>query len=88
MSTEDQVAHIAQEIEDAYQDEKQTVAVWVDMEKAFDKVWHDGLRLKLLRAGVGGKMFNWISHLLANRTAHGERTQTKHKLEQNYACRL
>ena len=69
MSTEDKVAHIAQEIEDAFQAGQHTLAVWVDMEKAFDKVWHDGLRLKMLRAGVGGKMFDWISHLLANRAA-------------------
>jgi hypothetical protein len=38
MSTEDQVSHIAQRIEDAFQEGKHTVAVWVDMEKAFDKV--------------------------------------------------
>jgi retron-type reverse transcriptase len=69
MSTEDQVAHIAQGIEDAFQEGSQTVAVWVDMEKAFDKVWHDGLRLKLLKAGVSGKIYQWTSHLLANRTA-------------------
>jgi hypothetical protein len=30
----------------------------------------DGLRLKMLKAGVCGKMFHWINHLLANRTAH------------------
>jgi hypothetical protein len=52
-----------------FQNRDHTVAVWVDMEKAFDKVWHDGLRLKMLKAGVGGKMFHWKSHLLANRTA-------------------
>jgi hypothetical protein len=69
MSTEDQVAHIAQGIKDAFQEGRHTVAVWVDMEKAFDKVWHDGMRLKMLKAGVCGKMFHWISHLLANRTA-------------------
>jgi hypothetical protein len=38
LSTEDQIAHIAQEIEDAFQEGKHTVAVWIDMEKAFDKV--------------------------------------------------
>jgi hypothetical protein len=47
--------------------------------KAFDKVWQDGLRLKMLKAGVGGKMFHWISHLLANRTAR--------ILLQGHACR-
>jgi hypothetical protein len=33
MSTEDQVAHIAQEIEDAFQEIRHTVAVCVEMEK-------------------------------------------------------
>jgi hypothetical protein len=51
MSTEDQVATIAQGIDDAFQEESQTVAVWVDMEKAFDKVWHDGLRLGKCSSG-------------------------------------
>jgi hypothetical protein len=71
-SKEDQVAHIAQEIEDAFQKQKHTVAVWVDMEKAFDKVWKDGLRVKLLKTGVCGKMYNWISHFLSNRTARAQ----------------
>uniref|UniRef100_A0A0B7BSI4 Reverse transcriptase domain-containing protein n=1 Tax=Arion vulgaris TaxID=1028688 RepID=A0A0B7BSI4_9EUPU len=39
-STEDQVTYIAQEIEDAFQEGKQTLAVWVDLEKSFDKVWN------------------------------------------------
>jgi hypothetical protein len=39
MSTEDQVVHITQGIKDAFQEGKHTVPVWVDMEKAFDKVW-------------------------------------------------
>ncbi|PVD33868.1 hypothetical protein C0Q70_05130 [Pomacea canaliculata] len=55
-STEDQVAYIAQKIEDGYQDKKHTLTVWIDMEKAFDKVWKDGLRLKLQKCGVTGCM--------------------------------
>ena len=46
-STEDQVAYIAQHIEDGFQDKHHTLAVWIDLEKAFDKDWKDGLRLKL-----------------------------------------
>nr|KAG5685541.1 hypothetical protein BaRGS_009937 [Batillaria attramentaria] len=48
-STEDQITFITQSIEDAFQEKKNTLAVWIDMEKAFDKVWKDGLRLKLRR---------------------------------------
>ena len=68
-STEDQVTLVAQSIEDAIQDKKHTLAVWLDMEKAFDKVWRDGLRLKLRRCGVTGKMYTWISQYLYNRQA-------------------
>uniref|UniRef100_A0A2C9L687 RRM domain-containing protein n=1 Tax=Biomphalaria glabrata TaxID=6526 RepID=A0A2C9L687_BIOGL len=38
-STQDQIAFITQEIEDGFQEKKPTTIVWVDLEKAFDKVW-------------------------------------------------
>ena len=31
---------------------------FVDYEKAFDKVWHTGLWVKLLKSGIGGKILN------------------------------
>ena len=68
-STEDQVSYIAQEIEDAFQEKQQLVAVWVDLEKAFDKVWKEGLKLKLLRCGVTGHMYKWIDSFLSDRSA-------------------
>lgn len=81
-STEDQITYIAQNIEDAFQDKKHTLAVWLDMEKAFDKVWKDGLKLKLRRCGVSGKMFTWISQYLHNRQARvqlqGHKSKKKH----------
>ena len=63
-STEDQVTYLAQEIDDGFQAKKHTLAVWIDMEKAFDKVWKDGLRLKLRQSGVKGYMYRWISQYL------------------------
>ena len=68
-STEDQVTYIAQKIEDGFQSQKSTLAVWIDMEKAFDKVWKDGLRIKLQRSGVSGFMLQWITQYLKNRKA-------------------
>ena len=68
-STEDQITYIAQEIEDAFQEKKHTLAVWIDLEKAFDKVWKEGLKVKLQNMHVCGKMYKWISHYLENRTA-------------------
>ena len=68
-STEDQVTYIAQKIEDGFQDKQHTLTAWIDMEKAYDKVWKDGLRLKLQKSGVTGCMYQWISQYLTNRKA-------------------
>ena len=68
-STEDQVAFIAQKIEDALQDKKQTITVWLDFEKAYNKVWKEGLKLKLQGCGVRGHMYKWICQYLTNRKA-------------------
>ena len=46
-----------------------TLTVWIDMEKAYDRVWKDGLRLKLQKSGVTGCIYQWISQYLTNRKA-------------------
>ena len=79
-STEDQITYIAQQIEDAFQDKKQTVTVWVDMEKAFDKVWTKGLLLKLKRAKVSHNMYSWIKNYLTNRKARVQVQNTTSRL--------
>ena len=48
---------------------KQTVMVWVDLEKAFDRVWTKGLLLKLLKTKITHKMYNWIKQYIHNRKA-------------------
>ena len=68
-STEDQVTHITQSVQDAFQEKKTVLAVCVDMQKAFDKVWKQGLLLMLHRSGVRGRMHNWIRQYLHNRRA-------------------
>ena len=55
-STEDQLSLLAQEIENVFQVKKKTVAVFYDLSKVFDKVWREGLFLKMLQAGVSGRM--------------------------------
>ena len=56
-SREDQVTYISEAIEDAFQDKQHTLAVWVDLENAFDKVWKDGLKLNMRQGGVSGRMY-------------------------------
>ena len=78
-STEDQVTYVSQAIEDAFQDQKHALVVWIDLEKAFDKVWREGLKRKLRQCGVGGRMYKWIGQYLQNRKA---RVQVKQHLSQ------
>ena len=68
-STEDQATYLSQDIEDAFQDKKQVLAVWIDLRKAFDKVWKDGLLRKLRDIKVTGRMYKWTKSFLHNRRA-------------------
>ncbi|KAK7114239.1 hypothetical protein V1264_000328 [Littorina saxatilis] len=78
-STEDQVTYLAQEVEDAFQEQKLVFVYWIDLQKAFDKVWKDGLLVKLLRKGVSSNMYQWIRSYLYNRRARVNVDQTKSK---------
>ena len=42
-------------------------SVYLDMSKAFDKVWHAGLIFKLQQNGIEGKLLNLFSNYLSNR---------------------
>ena len=68
-STEDQTTHLSQVIEDAFQAKKVMLAAFIDLQKAFDKVWKSGLVVKLLRAGICGNMLRWTKSYLHNRKA-------------------
>ena len=63
------LAYLAQNIEDAFQDKKKVLAVCFDLSNTFDKVWKEGLLVKLLRTGVRHKMYTWLQHFLFARTA-------------------
>ena len=41
--------------------------MFLDISKAFDKVWHDGLLFKLKNYGISGFLFTIIEDFLANR---------------------
>ena len=42
-------------------------SVILDMSKAFDKVWHEGLPFKLRQNGINGKLLNLLQGYLATR---------------------
>ena len=68
-STEDQLALIAQDIENAFQEKKKVVAVLFDLTKAFDTVWREGLLPKVLQNRVSGRIYKWIRSFLQDGSA-------------------
>ena len=42
-------------------------SVYLDISKAFDRVWHKGLIYKLRGCGISGKLHTLIESFLANR---------------------
>ena len=45
-----------------------TQAIFFDVSKAFDRVWHRGLLHKLNAIGIRGSLHTWFSNYLENRT--------------------
>ena len=41
--------------------------VFLDVSKAFDRVWHKGLIFKLKQNGIDGDLLGWISDYLSGR---------------------
>ena len=48
--------------------QKEVRIVFLDISKAFDKVWHSSLLHKLRKAGITGNLFHWFSDYLQNRS--------------------
>ena len=42
-------------------------AIFLDISKAFDKVWHDGLIFKLKQNGISGSLLNYFESYLHSR---------------------
>ena len=54
---------------DAFHENKVTRVAWIDLHRSFDKVWIDGLIVKLKRNGVANNILKWIQSHLFNRRA-------------------
>jgi hypothetical protein len=44
-----------------------TVAVFCDISKAFDRLWHKGLIEKLKSYGINGKLLQWLKDYISER---------------------
>ena len=68
-STVNQLLSVTHKIYPAFEEfpSRETRAVFLDISKAFDKVWHDGLLFKLKSYGISGCLFSVLEDFLDNR---------------------
>ena len=68
-STTNQLLYLVNEIHQAFENPKslEVRAVFLDISKAFDKVWHEGLIFKLKQNGVSGSLLMYFQNYLDNR---------------------
>ena len=68
-STSNQLLYLVNEIHEAFEDPKslEVRAVFLEMFKAFDKVWHDGLIFKLKQNDISGRLLSLLENNLQNR---------------------
>ena len=58
---------ITHDIYQSFNDGLETRAVFLDISKAFEKVWHEGLHYKLKQSGISGNLLNIIKDFLSLR---------------------
>jgi exonuclease III len=71
------LTHIVETIDQASGDSRYVPAVFVDISKAYDKVWLDGLLYKIYKMGITGNLYYTIKSLLINRTIEAVSTDGK-----------
>ena len=66
--TMDPVVCLEDAVRKAQVNKETVVAVFFDIEKAYDMMWTEGLLIKLNKMGVRGRIYQWISAFLSERT--------------------
>ena len=66
-STINQLLKIVHQIYRDINDGKDMCMVFLDVSKAFDKVWHEGLTFKIKQMGITGCLFEWIKSYISER---------------------
>jgi hypothetical protein len=67
-SCETQLVELVEDLHQTMQKGKQTDIIVMDFSKAFDKVSHTRLLLKLQQYGIGGQTLRWVGNFLSNRS--------------------
>ena len=66
-STINQLLKIVHQIYQDINDGKDTCKVFLEVSKAFDKVWHEGLTFKIKQMGITGCLFEWLKSYISQR---------------------
>ena len=66
-STDDHLFRLAQSVMESFNRGEHVVAAFLDVEKAFDNVWPNGLRYKIFMLDLPTKMTCWLSDFLTGR---------------------
>ena len=66
-STVNQLVEIYNTFCQALDEGKEVRAIFCDISKAFDRVWHKGLLFKLNSVGISGSLLQWFTDYLDNR---------------------
>ena len=66
-STIDPLMMLTREIQNAFAVQNQTIAVFFDLEKAYDTTWRGGILIQLIDWGIVGNMFYCIKDFLSER---------------------
>ena len=77
-STLDQLVRLANVIRTARLRKRNVLAIFLDLEKAFDLMWRSGVILKLAEYGLKGRTLRWIRDFLTDR-------KIRVKIEDKYA---
>ena len=67
--TQDALLRLTQDIHNGFNKNEHTAALFIDIEKAYDSVWRDGLMRKLKEKGITGRIWCWIRDFLTDRSA-------------------
>ena len=63
-STDDHLFRLSQSVMESFNREEHVEADFLDVGKAFDNVWHNGLRYKIFMLDLPTKMTRWLSDFL------------------------
>ena len=79
-----QLVSIKHEIYKSFDGGHEVSGVFLDISKAFDKVWHDGIILKLTQNGISGNLLKLLRDFLSEITTRSSEWSSFHMDKYRY----